>query len=143
MSYDGGAWQTIIGQRAVTPADVAAINTSTATFSKEFLIASEQHALSPFTEHWDGPPDVDWLTAGWTGTREEKVAHEFDWHRLAGLVDKPFTKDMNLQRPDFSEDSGWCPPLAFPANLPDFQSGLHLRGYVMYLELGPRDGFQI
>ncbi len=141
MSHLDGSWWPLIGQLAVTAADVTAINVSTASFSNEFLIARERRDLEAFAKEWHGPPDEDWLTDGWTGTREEKVAHEFDWHRLAGLVDKPFSGELDLQDVDFSGDSGWCPPLIFPTNLPWFRSGLHLRGNVMFLELGPRDGF--
>lgn len=83
------------------------------------------------------------MTAGWTGTREEKVAHEFDWHRLAGMIDKPFDSHANLQKMDLTGDAEWCPPIMVPANLPEFRSGLRLDGKVMYLELDPRDGFRL
>lgn len=141
MSHANNSWAPIIGRLSVTAADVTAINGSMAYFANEFLIARERNSLEAFTMQWEGPHGADWLADGWTGTREELVAHEFDWHRLAGLVDKPFSENLDLQDLDFSGDSGWCPPLSFPTNLPWFRSGLHLRGNTMFLELGPRDGF--
>jgi hypothetical protein len=136
MSHLDGAWRPLLARRSLTAADVTAINASTASFAKEFLIAPNPDALAGATGQWSEPSGMDWLAAGWTGPRKEKVAHEFDWHRLTRLANDPMTSSLDLQRLDIS--GHWCPPLVFPVNLPEFRSGLHQRGKDIFLELGPR-----
>ncbi|MGO4120706.1 DUF4238 domain-containing protein [Arthrobacter sp. YAF16] len=136
MVWRDGAWRTLMARHSLAAADVTAINASTASFATEFLIAPNPEALTAATTLWSGPPEMDWLTAGWTGTREEKAAHEFDWHRLARLADEPLTPAMDLQELGLAEH--WSPPLLLPVNLPDFRSGLHQHGPAIFLELGPR-----
>lgn len=136
MTYRQDAWTPFISRRTVSSEDVASINASLAFFSREFLIGQSSGDLLVAGGHRADPQETTWLTAGWTGTREEKIAHEFDWHRLAGLATVPLAGRIDLEHIDYAGD--WIPPVAFPANLPWFRSGLHLYGRDVFLELRPR-----
>lgn len=142
MTHSGLGWKAIIDHLEASPDEVKTINRNTASMAREFVIAGEQHLLTSLNGKWQRPPDRTWLDGGWGCTSEERIAHEFDWHRLVSVAARPYTPDTDLQSIDKEIWAAeWCPPPFFPSNLPEFTTGLHLKGRILSLELGPRKGF--
>jgi hypothetical protein len=70
------------------------------------------------------------------------AAHEFDWHRLATIVTKPPTEEVDPQWFDVEAlQSDWHPKIFFPDNLPEFRSGLVLHDTTIEVALSDRPGF--
>ncbi|WP_155854528.1 DUF4238 domain-containing protein [Arthrobacter sp. MA-N2] len=142
MTHSGLGWKTIIGRRGAGQDEVKTINRNTAGMAREFVIAGEQQFLKSLNGKWQRPPDRTWLDGGWGCTSEERIAHEFDWHRLVSVAARPYSPDADLQSIDKDIWAAeWCPPPFFPTNLPEFRSGLHLKERTISLDLGPRKGF--
>lgn len=142
MTREGLGWKAIIGRLNAQAGEVRQINYTTACMAREFVVAGEQGPLKALRGKWRQPPERDWLSGGWGCSSEERVAHEFDWHRLVSVASNPYQARPDLQHIDneiWAQE--WCPPPMFPDNLPEFRTGLHLNGRTITLELGARNGF--
>jgi len=73
-----------------------------------------------------------------------QIVHEFEWYRLIGAMQYAPEQDVNDRFAlDFSALRGdWIPPVVmFPANLPEFTTGLKLRGRIIELAMSVVPGF--
>lgn len=138
-----GKWVACIEHHAYIPEQTEKMNLTIAQASQEFIYGPSKDSVWPFRQVLNRPPTPLQITMqGWPFASKALVAHEFDWHRLAGITTKGLNSEVNeinLQELDFKAlSSGWCPRISFPASLPEFRSGLSFDNGYISLELGPR-----
>ncbi|GAA5194637.1 hypothetical protein GCM10023346_22620 [Arthrobacter gyeryongensis] len=142
--HSGLGGKALIARTSVTQAEVDKINYTTAYTAQEFVVSNSRQWLTELPKRWLDPPDPVWLSGGWGCDHKERVAHEFDWHRLASVAGStsstPSTQSLQRISP-WIYGQPWCPPPILPSNLPEFRTGLHLKGNKLWIELGPRKGF--
>ncbi|MDQ0242005.1 DUF4238 domain-containing protein [Arthrobacter bambusae] len=144
IAAHGREWITLVEHHTYIPEQAEKMNQTIAQAAQEFIYGPTREALLRRKENFNIPPTPIHVTmGGWPFGVRIRRAHEFDWHRLAGIVThglRPGYNEINLQDLDLEAlEKDWCPMILFPPpQVPNFRSGLSYEDGYLSLELGPR-----
>lgn len=139
--HDGEAWRATIERDVADVAMIESLNETLARRAQQFIFGPTQESVSERIRDFRADTrDVSDTEMAWPFSARMMRVHELEWHRaLAAIekdpqeVDRTFDIDWDLIPSDM--------PVFLATNLPDFTSGLHLRGRGLHLAMSRVPGF--
>jgi hypothetical protein len=138
----GGNWRAFIERRSLRWGSHHGLNVLTAQAARKFVVGPKRDSVEQYREALEFPPYETMIPQVVTSPRMQ-VVHELDWDRLATAIAYDST-DPRL--PGFEIDwatvsASWHVLPLLPANLPEFTTGLQLRGRSIWLYMTEVPGF--
>lgn len=139
---DGG-WRAFIDHVWLVPNNQFGLNAAMSKAAREFLVGPTEDSLRQHVRYMGSQASVTFNPMMHTSHRMQ-IVHEFEWYRLVRAMrfapDESRADRFDLHFSDLGED--WSPPLVpIPVNLPEFKSGLSLRGRTITLSMSVVPGF--
>ena len=122
------------------------LNASTSKLADRFLVGPTRESVEQHAKYMSKNRDegIDtFIPQMWTSHRMQ-IVHEFEWHRLVRAIEYEFGDErVGRFELNFGEsDDDWYPPtVIIPTNLPEFSTGLELRGRTIILGMSEVPGF--
>lgn len=127
LNYREGSWYPLIKYVTLNSGNHLGFCEEIARFAQRFIFGSDQLSIGKYLNDKGVPPfAVAFSQKDFINPRMAR-AHEFTWHRLVSVLDKsPETSDIDEFKIDWNFlAKGWCPPVSFAVNLPEFPPALH------------------
>lgn len=142
LAVKNGKWVPLIDY-GVIPTDTYELNATLAAGAYKLVFGPDEKTIRPYLNVKHNPgitPDP--YVLGFIGGRLSAV-HEFTWHRLVGMLEKPTDSPESYAFPFDPEEivSDWCPPIMLPTNLPEFPSALNRQGDYIGVDFFDVEGF--
>jgi hypothetical protein len=144
-SGDEGGWRAFIDHVWLQPNNHVGLNAAMSKIAHEFLVGSTRESVERHAGYMgqDAEAGYTFNPQMWTSHRMQ-IVHEFEWYRLVrSLQYSPEDNIIDRFALDFAvQDADWSPPIVMvPTNLPEFQTGLRLRGRSIELAMSEVPGF--
>lgn len=138
-----GEWRALIERTPLKPRSHLTLNRTIARYARDFIIGSDVHTVESSLTDLQGPPPPETLTPQTATSHRMQIVHENEWDRLVcairhypgELKDQQFEIDWDVVTGDW-----YIVPL-LPLNLPEFKTGLRLRGRSIALNMSEVPGF--
>lgn len=140
---EGVGWRAFIDHAQLKPSNYLRLNAAMSTVAGEFLAGPTRESVEQHI-HCMGQDSGDTFNPQmWTSHRMQ-IVHEFEWYRLVRALRYAPEQDVDdrfaLDFTNLTDD--WAPPAVFlPTNLPEFVTGLKLRGRIIELAMSEVPGF--
>ncbi|WP_437960384.1 DUF4238 domain-containing protein (plasmid) [Sorangium sp. So ce119] len=146
LRYDGSEWIPLIKRTALSPYSHIQLGQVLASSAARFIYGSDEATVSSYLSTL--PPDTvakrfeerasdlwEPVELGFLDSTRARV-HEFTWHRLVSMLEADDPRTASFHNLDFEVlQRGWCPPMYFPTNLPEFEPGLAVVGREILVHL--------
>jgi hypothetical protein len=144
LFYSGdGEWRALIERMPLEPRSHLSLNTAIARSAKDFIIGPAAQVVESYREDFQSPAPPAMLTALDATSRRMQVVHENEWDRLVSAIGHHLDdlKDQQFEIDWKAVTSDWYVMPLIPTNLPEFKTGLRLRGRSIDLGMTEVPGF--
>jgi Protein of unknown function (DUF4238) len=138
-----GEWRALIERGPMKPKTHIGLNRTVARYARDFMIGPTAQSVESYLTDFRHPSPPDTLTPQAATSHRMQIVHENEWDRLVCAIardpdelrDQQFKIDWNVVASDW-----YTIPLS-AMNLPEFNTGLRLRGRSIVLDMTEVPGF--
>jgi hypothetical protein len=136
-------WRAFIDHVSLLPGNHVGLNAAISKVARQFIIGPTQDSVERHIRYMGQGAGHTFNPQMWASHRMQ-IVHEFEWYRLVRALQYAPEADVRDRFAlDFTGlDGAWHPPIVLlPTNLPEFRTGLRLRGRTIELAMSEVPGF--
>lgn len=148
MFHTGDHWRAFVEHKQLNTNNHVGLNAAISRMAHEFIVGPTCQSVETHVSYMGQNKEAnDTFTPQMLTSHRMQIVHEFEWYRLASALRYSPRADVSDRFAlDFEgaegADDDWSPPIVLlPTNLPEFKTGLRLRGRCIELAMSVVPGF--